>query len=284
MAITPPKLMDYSAAIQANQSMSNAFKQLGNTSQDYMDYAEKKKQNGIDNQYKQDVFAETKNQNKFSNQFKQNEFDYGKTRDTVKDGQWGQTFNHNVSQDNIKNDQWKQSFARIQNRDKIGDDQWQMNYDYRKSNDDRNYNYKVNQSNKPNYTQYTTTDANGKPVLGFYDKTTGTTVNTNQPVYQTPKTMSDEQRIYYTERANDLKNKQLENMMKNFRDSPSYTKLSDEQKIKAEEYVRTNGTIPKINYSDGGWFGAESYSMGEAVEKQKKNKLKDGSNRDHLAN
>jgi len=275
MAITPPKLMDYSAAIQANQSMSNAFKQLGNTSQDYMDYAEKKKQNGIANQYKQDVFAETKNQNKFSNQFKQNEFDYGKTRDTVKDGQWGQTFNHNVSQDNIKNDQWKQSFARIQNRDAIGDDQWQMNYDYRKNNDNRNYNHKVNQSNKPSYSTFDGVDANGNPVLNLIDKNTGKVTNTGQQVYQKPKQVSDEQRDYYSERTNDLIEKRSANLIKSFRDSPAYTKLSEQDKIKAERYVRTNGTIPEIKYSDGGYLGAESYSMpmSDAIMKEKQKKL-----------
>jgi hypothetical protein len=66
MRIEPPKLMDYSAAIQANQSMSNAFKQLGDTSQDYLDFSEKKKQNEISNQFNIDKAIEAKRVNQFN--------------------------------------------------------------------------------------------------------------------------------------------------------------------------------------------------------------------------
>jgi hypothetical protein len=303
MAITPPKLMDYSAAIQANQSMSNAFKQLGNTSQDYMDYAEKKKQNGIDNTLNDAKFKETQT----INQFNMNDVERKYKADT-KEKESKLTANANAFKSLYPEQSAKMSLQfgdipSVENANKMNNVFGHMDisnfdknreFNYGKSQDEINNKLKreelnirrktANKANKPSYQMVQTVGADGKPTWVRYNKNTNEVIPTNMSVYQTPKTMSDEQRIYYTERANDLKNKQLENMMKNFQNSAGYQNLSDKQKIKAEDYVRTNRTIPKINYSDGGWFGAESYSMGEAVEKQKKNKLKDGSNRDHLAN
>ena len=45
MRFDVPKLADYSGAIQANQSMANAFSNLGNQSQDYLKLEEQKNQN-----------------------------------------------------------------------------------------------------------------------------------------------------------------------------------------------------------------------------------------------
>lgn len=45
MRFDVPKLADYSGAIQANQSMANAFSNLGNQSQDYLKMEEQKKNN-----------------------------------------------------------------------------------------------------------------------------------------------------------------------------------------------------------------------------------------------
>lgn len=73
MRVEVPKFADYSGVIQANQAMSNAFKQLGDTSQDYLNYSEQKNQNIADNQHKANIFEETKkanqlNADKFTNE------------------------------------------------------------------------------------------------------------------------------------------------------------------------------------------------------------------------
>lgn len=49
-----PKFMGYGDAIQANQTMSSAFKDLSNTSQNFLNYSENQKQNAFDQKYKTD--------------------------------------------------------------------------------------------------------------------------------------------------------------------------------------------------------------------------------------
>jgi hypothetical protein len=73
MKLEVPKLIDYTAAINANQSMSNAFKQLGDTSQSYLDFSEQKKQNIFDQK-----------EQSFSNAIRQQELDFKNNQEASK--------------------------------------------------------------------------------------------------------------------------------------------------------------------------------------------------------
>lgn len=257
MKFDVPKLADYSGAIQANQSMANAFSNLGNQSQDYLKMKEQKKNNEWNRAFDTQKFDETKKQNEIANINTDRTFNYGVTRDGVKDNQWQQgydlnkdsvvfdqnyknkTFDHNVSQDNIKNSQWQQAF------------------------------------NKPEYATFNGVDTQGNPTLNMVDKNTGKVVNTGQQVYNESKKLAPEQSLYYQDRANEMKQKNLDAVQKSLTTHPAYSTLSEEDKVKAYDYVATNGKLPEFKYSDGGWFGGEKYTipMSEAVKQEKQKEL-----------
>ena len=257
MRFDVPKLADYSGAIQANQSMANAFSNLGNQSQDYLKMEEQKKNNEWNRAFEDSKFTETKNQNKIANQNADRTFNYGVTRDGVKDSQWQQgydlnkdsvvfdqnyknkTFDHNISQDNIKNSQWQQAF------------------------------------NKPDYSTFNGVDTQGNPTLSMINKNNGNVVNTGAQVYNEAKRLAPEQSAYYQDRANEMKQKNLDAVQKNLSTHPAWSTLSEEDKVKAYDYVNTNGKLPEFKYSDGGWFGSEKYTipMSEAVKQEKQKEL-----------
>lgn len=252
-----PKLADYSGAIQANNSMANAFSSLGNQSQDYLKLEEQKNQNAWNRAFEKDKFTETKNQNSIANQNTDRAFNYGVTRDGVKDNQWSQTFaetknqnafdqgyknkvfDHTVSQDNIKNNQWSQAFA------------------------------------KPDYSTFNGVDAQGNPTLNLIDKNTGKVTNTGQQVFNETKKLAPEQSAYYVDRAAEMKQKNLDALQKSLTLHPAYSTLDEADKVKAYEYVNANGKLPEFQYSDGGYFGKEKYiiPMSEAVKQQKQQEL-----------
>ena len=268
MRVEVPKFADYSGVIQANQAMSNAFKQLGDTSQDYLDFSEKKKQNVVDNQYKQDVFNETKNQNNFSNQFRQNEFDYTKTRDGVKDGQYNQQFEYKQGRDLIDDGYKNKVFDYGVKRDGVKDSQW-----------GQEFSYKQGQGNKPDYSTFNGVDAQGNPTLNMIDKNTGKVINTGQQVYQAPKEISPEQKLYYSDRSNEMQQKTLAATKKAFMENPAYSKMNEQDQLKAMQYIDANGKAPEIAFDDS-WFGKGYYMpMSDAVQEVKKtnNTKKDGS-------
>lgn len=257
MRFDVPKLADYSGAIQANQSMMGAFNNIGNQSQDYLKMEEQKKNNDWNRAFETQKFDETKNQNAIANKNADRTFDYGVTRDGVKDGQWQQdfglkkdsvvfdqnyknkVFDHTVSQDNVKNGQWQQAF------------------------------------NKPEYATFNGVDAQGNPTLNMVDKNTGKVVNTGQQVYNESKKLAPEQSLYYLDRANEMKQKNLDAVQKSLTTHPAYSNLSEEDKVKAYDYVATNGKLPEFKYSDGGWFGSGKYTipMNEAVKQEKQKEL-----------
>lgn len=257
MRFDVPKLADYSGAIQANQSMMGAFNNIGNQSQDYLKMEEQKKNNEWNKAFDTQKFDETKKQNEIANINTDRTFNYGVTRDGVKDNQWQQgydlnkdsvvfdqnyknkTFDHNVSQDNIKNSQWQQAF------------------------------------NKPEYATFNGVDAQGNPTLNMLDKNTGKVVNTGQQVYNEAKKLAPEQSAYYQDRAMEMKQKNIDAVQKSLTTHPAYSTLSEEDKVKAYDYVATNGKLPEFKYSDGGWFGGEKYTipMSEAVKQEKQKEL-----------
>lgn len=264
MRIDTPKLTNIGDAIQANQSMMSAFSSLGNQSQDYLKMEEQKKSNEWNRAFDTQKFDETKNQNAIANKNADRTFDYGVTRDGVKDGQWNQdfglkkdsivfdqnyknkTFDHNVSQDNIKNNQWNQAFANT-----------------------------VANQNKPDYATFNGVDAQGNPTLNMLDKNSGKVVNTGTQVYNEAKRLPPEQALYYQDRANEMKQKNLDSVQKSLTTHPAYSTLSEEDKVKAYDYVVTNGKLPEFKYSDGGWFGGEKYTipMSDAVKQEKQKEL-----------
>lgn len=271
MRVEVPKFADYSGVIQANQAMSNAFKQLGDTSQDYLDFSEKKKQNVIDNQYKQDVFNETKNQNDFSNQFRTNEFDYTKTRDNVKDGQYNQQFEYKQGRDLIDDGYKNKVFDYGVKRDGVKDSQWGQEFNFRQG-----------QANKPDYQKFEGLDAQGNPTLSYFDKNTGKVINTGQQVYQAPKEISPEQKMYYMDKSTELKQKNIDAVQKSLLEHPAYSSLSEQDKLNAVNYINQNGKIPEFSFDKGipfiPWTGGYYMPMSEAVQEVKKtNTKKDGS-------
>jgi hypothetical protein len=201
-------------------------------------------------------------------------FNYGVTRDGIKDNQWGQdfglkkdsvvfdqgyknkVFDHNVTQDNIKNNQWGQSFANT-----------------------------VANQNKPDYATFNGVDAQGNPTLNMVDKNTGKVVNTGQQVYNEGKKLAPEQSMYYQDRANEMKQKNLDAVQKSLTTHPAYLGLSSESdKLAAIQYVNENGKLPEFKYDDS-WNGKNYYmpfnealkQQAEQEAKKQKSGLKDGS-------
>lgn len=73
-----PKLADYSGAIQANQSFQNAFRNLGQQSQDFLNYEEQKRKNQQDEftqqqNYKLNLDKHNFEQTKYKNEFQDKE-------------------------------------------------------------------------------------------------------------------------------------------------------------------------------------------------------------------
>lgn len=256
-----PKLADYGTALQANQSMMDGFNKLGSISQNYLNYDAQQKQNAFSNQHQTDVLNETKNQNKIANKNADRSFEYTKGRDDVKDGQWyadyterqnstafdqnykTNVFNHTVEQDNISNG------------------------------------LRRDQLNKPDYATFNSVDANGNPTLSMINKNNGSVINTGQQVYNEAKKLAPEQSMYYIDRANEMKQKQSTEMEKQLTSSPSYIGLSEKDQNSAINYLRQNGKMPNIGYSNS-WGGGGSgltgkgyyfngTPMSEAVQKER---------------
>ena len=254
-----PQLKGYGDAIQANNSMANAFSSLGNQSQDYLKMEEQKRQNTFDNQLKTDTFNETKNQNTIANKNADRTFDYGVTRDNIKDNQWSQAFtetknqnafeqgyknkvfDHTVNQDNIKNSQWSQAFT------------------------------------KPDYSTFNGVDAQGNPTLNLINKNDGKVVNTGQQIYNEAKKLPPEQQMYYQDRANEMKQKNIDALQKSLTLHPAYSTLNEADKAKAYEYINTNGKLPEFSFDKGIPFvpftGGYSLPMSDAVKQQKQQEL-----------
>lgn len=242
-----PKLADYSGAIQANNSFTNAFSSLGNQAQDYLKLEEQKKNN------------------EWNKAFEQKKFDYGATRDTVKDNQFDKTFDYGVKRDDIKDNQWQQTFNETKdnnafdrtyktntfnhnvNQDNIKNSQWSQAF----------ANTVANQ-NKPEYATFNGVDVNGNPTLSMIDKNTGKVVNTGQQVYKEPKQLAPEQSLYYIDRANEMKQKQLADLEKNFRATNEFSNLSEQDQLKSIDYIRANGKLPQVSYEKG-MFGKGYY-------------------------
>ena len=257
-----PRLADYSAAIQANNSMVDSFGKLGSISQNYLNYDQQNKQNAFDQNYKTNVFNETKKQNDITNANTDRTFNYGVQRDNVKDNQWQQTFdesknnnafdrtyktnsfNHTVNQDNIKNNQWSKAFENT-----------------------------VANQNKPDYATFNGVDANGNPTLSMIDKNTGNVINTGQKIYQEPKRLSEEQAAYYDVRNQEIKDKRIADLEKSFRESNEFSNLNEQDQLKAIDTIRATGKLPQISY-DNNWFGKGYYlPMSEAVKQDKQKQL-----------
>ena len=235
MRFDVPKLADYSGAIQANQSMANAFSNLGNQSQDYLKMEEQKKNNEWNKAFDTQKFDETKKQNEIANINTDRTFNYGVTRDGVKDNQWQQgydlnkdsvvfdqnyknkTFDHNVSQDNIKNSQWQQAF------------------------------------NKPDYATFNGVDTQGNPTLSMINKNNGNVVNTGAVVYREPKEMSPYQAENIQLRK-DMQNSKIVETNKKAVDDLSaldnWSGLTPELQLKAIEYYNKTGIKPQIKGFD----------------------------------
>ena len=259
-----PKFVDYSGAIQANQSMMDGLSKLGSISQDYAKMEEQKKQNVFDNQYKTDVFAETKNQNTIANNNADRGFYYGVGRDNLSDIKADKEWTYKVGRDAV-DDTWKTKvFDYGVTRDGVTDNHWNMDY--------RN---KVANQNKPDFTSFNSIDAQGNPTLSLLDKNTGRVTNTGQQVYQAPKEISPEQKMYYMDKSEELKNKTLGSIKKSFMENPAYSKLSPDDQLKAIYEIETTGKAPQIAYTDGGYTGFEKYylPMSEAVKQEKQKQL-----------
>lgn len=265
--VKAPTLMGYDSAIQANQSMSNAFKQLGDTSQNFLNYSEAQKQNAFDNQYKTDTLNETKSQNAIGNNHWQQNFDYTKGQDDIKNGQWKQTFDHTVNQDNIKNNQWQQTFDETKNQNAF----------------DRGYKNSV--LNKPDYATFNGVDANGNPTLNLFNKNNGQVVNTGQQVYNESKKLAPEQSLYYQDKAMEMRQKSLDDMEKTLTKSAPFVGLSEGDQNNALNYLRTTGKMPTIGYSNtwgggGNNFNGKGYyfkgtSMSDVMSKEQQKVLQD---------
>lgn len=254
-----PTLMGYDTAIQANQSMSNAFKQLSDTSQNYLNYSENQKQNAFNNQHQTDVLNETKNQNENRNQ------------------------------------QWLADYTARQNDSETKNNQWQQDYLLRKDNNEFDQNYKTNvfnhtvaqdgmtnyfkqkQLDKPDYATFNSTDAKGNPTLSLIDKNNGKVVNTNTPVYNESKKLAPEQALYYQDKAYEIKQKALSDMEKQLTSSVPYSKMLEGDQMKAIAYLRQNGKMPDIAY-DKSWLGKGYYfnpPMSEGVKQEKLKQLEE---------
>lgn len=257
-----PRLADYSAAIQANNSMIDSFGKLGSISQNYLNYDLQNKQNAFDNQYKTDTFNETKNQNAIVNKNNDRAFNYEVGRDLIKDNQWQQNFNETVNNNKFDQNYKTNMFNHNVNQDNI-------NNGYKADE------MKLKWSNalKPDYATFNGVDANGNPTLSMIDKNTGKVFNTGQQVYNEPKQLTPEQSLYYMDRANEMKQKQLTELEKTFRESNEFSNLEKEDQMKAIDYLRANGKLPQISY-DNSWFGKGYYlPMSEAVKQDKQKQL-----------
>jgi|GEM_PF-3856630 len=83
-----PKLADYSGAINSNNSMIQAFANLGRQSQDYLNYDQDKKKNEWEKAFKMDDFINKDNKDK-------RDYDYKLKRDAIADKQWQDEYTAN---------------------------------------------------------------------------------------------------------------------------------------------------------------------------------------------
>lgn len=252
-----PKFMGYGDAIQANQTMSSAFKDLSNTSQNFLNYSENQKQNAFDNQHKTDVLNETKNQNDLTNQH------------------WFADYTAKQNDSETKNNQWQQDYQLRKDANTWDQDYKTKTFNHTVSQDNINNGFKQQQLNKPDYATFNGVDANGNPTLNMVDKNTGKVVNTGQQVYNENKKLAPEQSLYYLDKANEMKQKSIEGLQKSLLTNPGYIGLSNEQdKMDAVNYVNNYGKIPEFKYTPGKlWGGTYSMPMSEAVKQEKQKEL-----------
>lgn len=237
--VKAPTLMGYDTAIQANQSMSNAFKQLSDTSQNYLNYSENKKQNAFNNQHQTDVLNETKNQNENRNQ------------------QWLADYTARQNDSETKNNQWQQDYLLRKDNNEFDQNYKTKMLDHTISQDGFSNYFKQAQLDKPDYTTVDTVVA-GVPTLALVDKNSGKVTNTNTPLYKAPKELAPEQALYYQDKAYEMKQKALSDMEKQLYADPSFSKMSNDDQVKATAYLRQNGKMPSIAH-DGGWLGKGYY-------------------------
>lgn len=260
--LVAPKLMGFGDAIQANQSMTDSFNKLGDIFQNFLNYSENQKQNAFDNQYKTDTFNETKNQNAIVNKNNDRAFNYEVGRDLIKDNQWQQNFNETVNNNKFDQNYKTNMFNHNVNQDNI-------NNGYKADE------MKLKWSNalKPDYTTFNGVDASGNPTLSMIDKNTGKVVNTGQQVYNESKKLAPEQSLYYLDRVNEMKQKQLTELEKTFRESNEFSNLNEQDQLKAIDTIRATGKLPQISY-DNSWLGKGYYlPMSEAVKQNKQKQL-----------
>lgn len=228
-----PKLADYSGAIQANQSFQNAFRNLGQQSQDFLNYEENKKQNEWNKVFKKQDFNYTKDKDNRS-------FEYEQNRDTVKDNQWQQ--GHNLQKDSLAFDQnYKTNvFNHNVNQDNINNGYKADEMKYRWAN-----------AFKPEYTTFNGVDEQGNATISLLDKNNGKIVNTGQKVYQSPRQLDPAQVDYYNMRNQEIADKRIAENEKNFRSTLGFDKLSEDEQLRAIQQLRETGQAPKISFDKG---------------------------------
>ncbi len=113
---------------------------------------------------------------------------------------------------------------------------------------------------KVTYETFKGTSADGKPTMYTIDSN-GNIKNTGVGIYQKPKQLSTEERNYYEERTNSIKNRNKEYLLKILTQSPNYINAPENIQQQAIEQLTRTGQLPIVAFDDGGWFGGDSYSV-----------------------
>lgn len=242
-----PQLKGFEGAIQANNSMINSFSSLGNQAQDYLKLEEQKKTNAWNKAFETQKFDHQKNQDAITNANADRTFNYGGGRDSVKDNQWQQTFDETVNNNKFDQNYKTNMFNHNVNQDNI-------NNGFKKD----EMNVRWHNALKPEYATFNGVDAEGNPTLNMIDKNTGSVINTGQKVYNESKKLTPEQSLYYLDRTNEMKQKQLTDLEKTFRESNEFSNLNEADQLKAIDTLRTTGKIPQVSY-ESGVFGKGYY-------------------------
>ncbi len=177
-----------------------------------------------------DKFNESVNQNQSNNNYRDMYFGYKKDIDN-------------------------RDFLYKKGRDEVKDNQWSNQFDFNTMNANRNYNHKVEQSNKANYTTFNGVDAEGNPVLSVFNKNDGTTHNTNTPIYQKPKEMTPYQEENLLLRQEAAKAKEKANQLKVIETlsvADGWDDLTSEGQQQMIDYYNKTGLVAKIN-NPWGW-------------------------------
>lgn len=260
MRFNVPQFKGYEGAIQANQSMMNAFKNVGDQSQDYLKMEEQKKNNAWNQSFETDKFAEARRQNEISNNntkrtfdntdrafnygvdqdkqsyaFKNKEFDYRAGQDTQNNNYRDKVFNHSVNQDGIRNNQWTQS-----------------------------HNNTVANQNKPSYQMLETADEQGNPTYTRYNPKTGESFATALTPYVKPKEMSPYQEDSIMLRKEMQEEKLRAAAEKKLVGSLEFSKLKEDDQIRAIQMLNETGKAPNI-VNDTSFLG-KGYHIGSSKE------------------